>query len=322
MSDILVIAEHRNGEIREITFEMLQKAVELGRELSLNVTAVLLAAPGESFAEALTKQCDRVMVFEDERLKTYNSDLYSGILAAFVKEQRPFLTLMGHTSWGMDYAPALAVRSGYPLATDATDILIKDGQPEVIRQMYSGKLFSRVSFAPSEGYMVTVRPGAFKAGDAVDGAGETVLMDLPRDLQDPRREFLEFEDTAAGDVDITQADLLVSVGRGVGEADNVPMVQELAEILGGTLSCSRPVVDKNWLPKYHQVGTSGKSVRPKVYLALGISGAFQHAAGIAGAGCVIAVNKDKKAPIFRVADYGVADDLFKVVEALKEKAKG
>ncbi len=321
MGDMLVIVEHRNGEIRDITFEMLQKAGELGQDLSCRVTAVLMAGTGEPFAETLSKWADRVMVFEDERLKTYNSDLYTGILASLVEDHQPFLTLMGHTSWGMDYAPALAVRVGYPLATDVTDILLKDGQPQVIRQMYGGKLFSRLSFEPSEGYMITVRPGAFKAEKAADGAGEVVLQPLPDDLQPSRREFLKFEDTAAGAVDITQADLLVSVGRGVGEADNIAAVQELADLLGGTLSCSRPVVDKNWLPKYHQVGTSGKSVKPKVYLALGISGAFQHVAGITGASCVIAVNKDKKAPIFMVADYGVADDLFNVVAALKEKAK-
>ena len=321
MGDIFVIAEHRNGEIRDITFEMLQKAGALAQDLSCNVSAVLLAGPNESFAGDLAKWADRVLVFEDERIKTYDSNLYTGILAALVNEQQPFLTLMGHTSWGMDYAPALAAKTGYPLATDATDILLEDGRPQVIRQMYGGKLFSRVSYNPSAGYMVTVRPGAFQVDGAGEKSGEVVSQNLPEGLPGSRREFLEFEDTAAGDVDITQADLLVSVGRGVGEADNIETVQELADLLGGTLSCSRPVVDKNWLPKYHQVGTSGKSVKPKVYLALGISGAFQHVAGITGADCVIAVNKDKKAPIFRVADYGIADDLFTVVEALKARAK-
>ncbi|MCF8130456.1 MAG: electron transfer flavoprotein subunit alpha/FixB family protein [Deltaproteobacteria bacterium] len=322
MGDIFVIAEHRNGKIRDVTVEMLQKAAALARDLSKSDKAVELAGPDQPFADTLAKWADQVLVFEEEKLKTYNSDLYTGILAALVQEYQPFITLMGHTSWGMDYAPALAVRTGYPLTTDATDILLEDGHPQVIRQMYSGKLFSRVSFSPSQGYMITVRPGAFKGTEAIHKAGEVVDQNLPENLQKPRREFLEFEDTAAGDVDITQADLLVSVGRGVGEADNIATVQELADLLGGTLSCSRPVVDKNWLPKYHQVGTSGKSVKPKVYLALGISGAFQHVAGITGASCVIAVNKDKKAPIFRVADYGIVDDLFSVVAALKEKAKG
>ena len=322
MGDIFVIAEHRKGEIRDITFEMLEKAGELGRALSCNVAAVLLSDGNEPFTDDLAKWADRVLVFEDEKLKTYNSDLYVGILTALVQEQQPFLTLMGHTSWGMDYAPALAVRTGFPMATDASDILLEEGRPQVIRQMYNGKLFSRISFNPSAGYMITVRPGAFQTDSTGDKKGEVIRQSLPEGLQISRREFLEFEDTAAGDVDITQADLLISVGRGVGEADNIATVKELADLLGGTLSCSRPVVDKNWLPKYHQVGTSGKSVKPKVYLALGISGAFQHVAGITGADCVIAVNKDKKAPIFRVADYGIADDLFNVVAALKEKAKG
>ena len=167
---------------------------------------------------------------------------------------------------------------------------------------------------------MTVRPGSFQAPEeAFGGEAEVVRMEMPVGLAGPRKELVEFVDTGAGAVDITQADLLVSVGRGVGDEENIQALKDLAEAMGATLSCSRPIVDKNWLPKYHQVGTSGKSVRPKVYLAFGISGAFQHVAGITGAGTVIAVNKDRKAPIFRVADYGVVDDLFNVVEALKAK---
>jgi electron transfer flavoprotein alpha subunit len=145
---------------------------------------------------------------------------------------------------------------------------------------------------------------------------------MPADLGESRRQFLEFVDTGAGEVDIAQAELLVSVGRGIGEEENLEMMKELADLMGGVLACSRPIVDKNWLPKYRQVGTSGKSVKPKVYLAFGISGAFQHVAGISGAGAVIAVNKDKKAPIFRVADYGVVGDFAKIAEALKERLTG
>jgi electron transfer flavoprotein alpha subunit len=220
----------------------------------------------------------------------------------------------------MDLAPSLSVKCGYPLATDCVDIEVRDGKPVAIRQIYSGKVYSRVGFRGSEGYLITVRPGAFPTDRVGERKGVILKKELPSDLPASRKQFMDFEDTAAGDVDISQAELLVSVGRGVGEQDNIAAVQELADLMGGTLSCSRPVVDKNWLPKYHQVGTSGKSVKPKVYFALGISGAFQHVAGITGAGTVIAVNKDPKAPIFRVADYGVVDDLFKVVEALKEQA--
>ena len=175
------------------------------------------------------------------------------------------------------------------------------------------------SLKESDTYLISVRAGSFPSDKAGDYKGDVIRIEAPVDLPEIRKEFLGFEDSGAGELDITQADLLVSVGRGIGEEENIPDVKELADRLGGVLSCSRPVVDKNWLPKCHQVGTSGKSVKPKVYFALGISGAFQHVAGIGGAGTVIAVNKDKKAPIFRVADYGIADDLFKVVEALKEK---
>ncbi|OPX35478.1 MAG: hypothetical protein B1H11_09065 [Desulfobacteraceae bacterium 4484_190.1] len=319
MGEIFVVVEHRQGEVRDITFEMLFKAGELCQESSHELTAILMGGKEEPFLDDIAPKADRVMVFEDERLKNFNGDLYKEILDGLIKEYRPFLTLMGHTSWGMDLAPALCIKTGYPLATDCVDILVENGRPVVIRQIYSGKVFSKVSFKESQGYLMTVRPGAFLPEGAAERSGEVVQREPPSDLPKLHKQFLEFVDAGAGDVDITQADLLVSIGRGIGEEDNIEVVKELADKMGGTISCSRPVVDKNWLPKYHQVGTSGKSVKPKVYLALGISGAFQHLAGITGAGTVIAVNKDKKAPIFRVADYGVVDDLFKVIPALKEK---
>jgi electron transfer flavoprotein alpha subunit len=151
--------------------------------------------------------------------------------------------------------------------------------------------------------------------------GEIVSVPSPLTDEGLARRFLQYVEAAVGEVDITQADVLVSVGRGIKEADNIPLVKELADILGGALSCSRPVVDKKWLPKDRQVGTSGKTVKPKVYIAIGISGAFQHVAGMKGAGTVIAINKDPKAPIFGVANYGIVADLFKFVPVLKEKLK-
>jgi electron transfer flavoprotein alpha subunit len=229
---------------------------------------------------------------------------------------------MGHTPWSLDLAPALAVKTGCPLATDCVDILLDSGKPKVVRQVYSGKIFSRMAFKESSGYLITIRGGAFPASKSFDYQAEVIQAAIPAMSAESRREFIGYQDTCKGEVDITQAELLVSVGRGVGEQDNIEYVRELAGIMGGTLSCSRPIVDKKWLPKYHQVGTSGKSVKPKVYLALGISGAFQHVAGISGAGMVIAVNKDKKAPIFRVAQYGVVADLLNIVAALKGKVQG
>ncbi len=322
MGEIYVVAEHRLGRVRDITFEMLYKAAQLGEQAGHRVTAVVLAGPGAGLAEQVAPRADAVLSLEDERLGGFNNDLYKEILWRLLQEKKPLLTLIGHTSWGLSYAPSLAVRSGWPLASDCVDILLEGDRPKAVRQIYGGKVFSRVRFQEAAGYLATVRPGAFTPPEELEPrAGEIVPLAIPDDLPAPRMTSLELKETGAGAVDITQADLLVSVGRGISEEENIAAAGELAELLGGTLSCSRPIVDKNWLPKYHQVGTSGKSVRPKVYLALGISGAFQHVAGISGARTVIAVNKDRKAPIFRVAHYGVVEDLFKVLEAMKEKIR-
>ena len=322
MGEIFVVVEHRKGEVRDITFEMLFKANELCQDRSHNLTAILMGGKDAAFISDITQRADRVIAIEDERLTVFNADIYKEILHRLINEHRPFLTLMGHTAWGMDLAPSLSIKSGFPLATDCVDILAEDGRPVVIRQMYSGKLFSRVSFKESEGYLITVRPGAFPPDRAGEHRGELIKKEIPADLPQVRKQFVEFREAGAGEVDISQAELLLSMGRGIGEEENIAIIKELADLMGGVISCSRPIVDKNWLPKYHQVGTSGKSVKPKVYLAFGISGAFQHVAGIAGAGTVIAINKDKKAPILRVADYGVVDDLFRIVEALKAKLAG
>lgn len=320
MDEILVIVEHRQGVVRDITHEMLFKAGQLSKNNSCTVTALLIGGVDENALEELARRADKVLVLEQDSLKNFSPDSYKEIAFRLIRDRQPLMTLIGHTSWGMGYAPALSVKTGYPMATDCMDIFLENRRPLAVRQMYGGKIFSRVSFKKSDGYIITVRPGAFAVPDSMgDCHGEILPTPIPPDLPRPRSTFLELVDTSAGEVDIAQAELLVSIGRGVGDEENIAAVKALADLMGGTLSCSRPVVDKNWLPKFRQVGTSGKSVRPKVYLALGISGAFQHIAGISGAGTVIAVNKDRKAPIFRVADFGIVDDLFRVVEALKAK---
>ena len=319
MSDIFVIVEHRLGEIRDITFEMLWKAGELAENLSHTVTAVLLGHEVSSTAEDLSDRADQLIIYDDERLKNFNADLYKEIIAGLIEEAKPPLILIGSTSWGMELAPCLSVKTGLPLATDCIDIMPQDGRFMAQRQMYNGKIFANVSFAETPGCLITVRSGVFPKDKIGDRQAQKVQKDFPLTEIKPGKAFIEFVETAAGDVDITQAELLVSVGRGIGEEENIALVKELAEALNGVVSCSRPIVDKNWLPKYLQVGTSGKSVSPKVYIAIGISGAFQHMAGTSGASTIIAVNKDPKAPIFRTAHYGIVDDLFKIVPVLKEK---
>ena len=319
MSELFVIVEHRLGEIRDITFEMLWKAGELAETLSSTLTAILIGHEVNSIAEKISDRADKIIIFDDEGLKNFNADIYKEILAGLIEESKPTLTLIGNTSWGMELAPCLSIRAGLPLATDCIDIISKNGNLIAQRQMYSGKIFANVSFAESDGYILTIRSGVFPTDRIGDRQAQIAQKDFALKDITVKKNFIEFVETAAGDVDITQAELLISVGRGIGEEDNITIVKELAEALNGILSCSRPIVDKNWLPKYLQVGTSGKSVTPKVYIAVGISGAFQHLAGISGAGTVIAINKDPKAPIFRTADYGIVDDLFKIVPVLKDK---
>ncbi len=319
MSELFVIVEHRLGEIRDITFEMLWKAGELAETLSSNLTAILIGHEVNSIAEKISDRADKIIIFDDEGLKNFNADIYKEIISRLIEESKPTLTLIGNTSWGMELAPCLSIRAGLPLATDCIDIISKNGNLIAQRQMYSGKIFANVSFAESDGYILTIRSGIFPTDRIGDRQAQIVQKDFPLKDITVKKNFIEFVETAAGDVDITQAELLISVGRGIGEEDNITIVKELAEALNGILSCSRPIVDKNWLPKYLQVGTSGKSVTPKVYIAVGISGAFQHLAGISGAGTVIAINKDPKAPIFRTADYGIVGDLFKIVPVLKDK---
>lgn len=321
MKEIIVIAEHRRGELRDVTWEMLSKGRQLAESTGAELGVALLGKGMNPLAEALKPKVKRVLLIEDPRLEAFNPETYKKVLIQLITERKPFLTLIGHTAMGMDYAPRLAASLKMPLATDCIGIEAKDESVSLIRQLYGGKVNAEVSFTKKGPFMVTVRPGAFPVVEKGPLAGEIVSIPSPLTDEGLARRFVEFVEAAAGEVDITQADILVSVGRGIKEAENLPIVKELADALGGALACSRPVVDKKWLPKGCQVGTSGKTVKPKVYIAVGISGAFQHVAGMKGAGTIIAINKDPKAPIFSVAQYGIVGDLFKIVPVIKDKIK-
>jgi electron transfer flavoprotein alpha subunit len=321
MKEIIVLAEHRRGELRDVTWEMLSKARQLAESVGAEIGVALLGKGINQLADVLKPKAHRVLLIEDDRLEAYNSETYEKVLTQVITERKPFLTLIAHTAMGMDFAPSLAAHLKMPLATDCIGIDAAEGTFSLTRQLYSGKVNATVSFLKKGPYMVTVRAGAFPVAEKDALPGEMVKLPSPLTDEGLAKRFLEYVEAAVGDVDITQADILVSVGRGIKEADNIPMVKEFADAVGGTLSCSRPVVDKKWLPKDRQVGTSGKTVKPKVYIAIGISGAFQHVAGMKGAGTVIAINKDPKAPIFSVATYGIVADLFKIVPVLKDKVK-
>ena len=322
MGEILVLAEHRRGEIRDVTWEMLARGRQLAKALDAEINVALLGKGLGHFAEALARNSNKVFLIDDARLEIFNSENYQAALTPLLIERRPLLTLISHSSMGMDLAPSLAARLRMPLATDCIGIDLEGTAWSVTRQLFGGKINAKVIFNRQAPSMATIRSGAFQIteGDSLNGK----IIPLPSPLSDGAlaKRFLEYVEAVLGDIDITQADILVAVGRGIKGVENIPMAKGLADAVGGTLACSRPVVDKRWLPKSCQVGTSGKTVRPKVYIALGISGAFQHMAGMKGAATIIAVNKDPKAPIFNIAHYGIVGDLFKVVPVLKEKVEG
>jgi len=320
MTEIFVLAEHRQGELRDITFEMLTKAREIAAKIGAEVTALLLGKNAQDHAKRLAEYAKSVLLVEDPRLENFNSEAYRKILAKLIAEHKPILVMMGHTSYGVDLAPRLATASSLPLATDCIDLAVEGDSLKVTRQMFGGKVNVNVVVRKAETYVATVRQATFapqKPTPPENGQISVVSSPLTEEIQE--KKFLQFVLPPPGGVDITAAEKLVGVGRGIKDSANIPLVEELAKMIGAVVSCSRPIVDKGWLPTDRQVGTSGKTVKPKLYLALGISGAFQHILGMKGSDLIIAVNKDPKAPIFSFADYGIVDDLFKVVPALKNK---
>lgn len=321
MNEILVLAEHRKGEMREVTWEMLSKGRQLAEVMGAEINVALLGKGIKGLAESIRGKANRVLMIEDDRLEVFNSETYERVLLPLLSERKPILTFVGHTAMGMELAPALAVQLKMPLATDCIGVALEAGKWKLTRQIYGGKVNAEVSFLKEGPYLLTLRAGAFPAEEGDSLATEIVSLPSPLTGDGLAKRFIQYVEAAIGDVDITQADVLVGVGRGVKEAENIPVIKEFADAIGAVLACTRPVVDKKWLPKDRQIGTSGKTVKPKLYIALGISGAFQHTAGLKGAGTIIAINKDPKAPIFGVAHYGVVADLFKILPALKEKVK-
>ena len=321
MKEIFVLAEHRQGELRDITFEMLTKGRQISQKTNADLTVILLGHNVKEFAKSLADHAKKVLIIDDVRLENFNAETYQQVLSHLISERKPSLILIGHSAFGVDLAPSLATELSMPLATDCIDLKFEGERLVVVRQVYGGKVNVEAVLRKSEGYIVTLRPATFEVEEDKGAGGEIVEIASPLSKDVTYKRFIEYVQPPAGEVDITAADIIVAIGRGIKDADNMPIVEKLAEALGGVLACSRPIVDKDWLPTDRQVGTSGKTVKPKLYVAVGISGAFQHISGMKNSDLIIAVNKDSKAPIFRVADYGIVEDLLKVVPVLTEKIK-
>ncbi|MEM3577032.1 MAG: electron transfer flavoprotein subunit alpha/FixB family protein [Candidatus Bathyarchaeia archaeon] len=320
MAGIFVLAEHRQGQIRDITYEMLTKGKEIAEKANAELTAILLGKDIREKAKTLSEYAKKVLVVGDAKLENFNSEAYQKVLSSLIKEEKPLLTMVGHTSCGVELAPRLAAALGIPLATDCIDLSFESENLTVTRQMYGGKVNVKASLKKAESYMVTVRQAAFTAKKPEPPLnGEIIEKPSPLAEEITTKRFIEYVLPPPGGVDITAAEKLVGIGRGIKDQANMPLMEEFAKTLGAVLACSRPVVDKGWLPSDRQVGSSGKTVKPKLYIAVGISGAFQHVLGMKNSDLIIAINKDPNAPIFSFSDYGVVDDLFKVVPALKNK---
>ncbi|QHN02227.1 electron transfer flavoprotein subunit alpha/FixB family protein [Granulicella sp. WH15] len=312
MSGILVIMEQRAGAWSRMSFEALAAAQQLATALGLPCSAAVIGASALA-GELATHKLAEVYSVEHNLLSVYTADGYVIALEQLVRQLSPAYVLFPHTYQVRDFAPALATRFGQVLISDV--IAIKEG-PVFVRQLLQGKLnadYRQVGTGPC---FVSIQAGSFRA-DAVESGTTSIhrfqpLLDAEQIRNKPGQPFRESAQT----VDLSAAPVIVSVGRGIGEEENISIVQELADALGAELAASRPICDNGWLPMERQVGSSGQTVAPKLYLAVGISGAIQHLVGMKGSKTVIAINKDENAPIFEVADYGVVGDLFEIVPAL------
>ncbi len=316
-NQVFVIVEHIKGQIEDVTYEMLGKGAEVASSLGGELVAVLLGNDAKDMAGQLGK-ANKVIYVNDPQLANFNPEAYNKAIGAVVAEHQPKVILVGYTSMGMDIGPGLSVDHDYPLVSFVNDISVDGGAITVVSQLYGGKMNVESAFSGDK-CIISVLPGSFPADAGKgDGAPEIVDAGAP-DLSGLSVEFKTLIEPEGGDVDITAHDILVSVGRGIQNDENLPMMEELASKMGGVVSCSRPIVDNKWLGKTRQVGKSGLKVKPKLYLAVGISGAPEHIEGMKDAELIIAINTDPNAPIFDYAHYGIVADLFDIVPALTGK---
>ena len=319
---VLLVLEERDGRVSRVSWEAFAAAQFLGAALSQPVTAVVMGAQTEALAaEVARKHAGKVIRLEHALLKPYTPDGFSIALEQLVKAESPTHVVFPHTYQVRDFAPALAARMGEVLISDV--ISIGDG-PVFTRQLMQGRLTGTYRHTGSGPCFVSVQAGAFRAEPAAGvSANDAAVSTFTPTLEAAQIRTKPGEPFrgSAQTVDLGSAQFIVSVGRGIKEAENLTLVQDLATALGAELAASRPICDNGWMPMERQVGSSGQSVAPKLYLAVGISGAIQHLVGMKGSQCIVAINKDPDAPIFEVADYGIVGDLFEVVPALTEAVK-
>jgi electron transfer flavoprotein alpha subunit len=312
---ILVLAEQQKGAVADITYEMLGVARKVAESLGGPVHAILLGKDVSALAARLGA-ADRVLLADDPAWEQPAGEAVVAALKRLMEQKQASLVLLGGTNVSFGLGARLSARTKRPFVNFCTGARIQDGALVLTSQLFGGKILSDVKLADGKG-IIGIYPGAFPAdAGKSDKTPAVEKLDLP--VESPKVVFKRYVEPAAGDIDITKVDVLVSVGRGIQNADNIPLAEDLAKALGGAVSASRPVVDQGWLPLTRQVGKSGMSVAPKFYLALGISGAPEHCEGMKGAQLIVAINTDPKAPIFDFAHYGANADCLEISERLKE----
>lgn len=316
--DVFVSIEHLRGQVTDLSYGMLAAARQVAAEAGGEVVAVLLGHTGQHLAQGLA--ADRVLSIDHPALADFTSEAYIQAWSYLLREYNPRLALFGDTSIGADVAGGLSIRMGLPLVSACQVLLVENGELLFRSQICGGKIMAQGKLPPTTA-LVTMVPGGYRAEEARgEGHSEIISLEAPplEDLPVRLKEYIEPE---ISDVDITKENVLVAVGRGIQNQDGIELVQELAEVLGGVVCASRPVIDQGWLPITRLVGKSGGQVKPVVYLALGISGAPEHVEGIVDSQVIIAVNTDPAAPIFNVAKYGLTCDLFDLVPILVDKIR-
>ncbi|HQX55862.1 MAG TPA: electron transfer flavoprotein subunit alpha/FixB family protein [Pyrinomonadaceae bacterium] len=320
MSNILVFIEHKDCVLNKTSLEAIAAAQSIAKDLGLTVSAVLPCDKDCSIAQEIAVyDIAKVIVAKNEKLATYTPDGYADAWEQVIKAENPQYVVMSHTYQVRDFAPKVAARMGREVVGDCIRYRAEGGKLVLTRRIFLGKLDADVTIGGDAPYFVTFQSGAFRGDNAAKGSASVVTMDVAigEVRMTPEAPFQE----AKASVDLTKSEVIVAVGRGIKSQENIAVAQQLADVLGADLAASRPICDSDWLPIDRQIGSSGQTVAPKLYIALGISGAIQHIVGMKNAGTIVAINKDAEAPIFDIADYGIVGDLFEAVPVMIEEVK-
>jgi electron transfer flavoprotein alpha subunit len=320
--NVLVLVEHLEGKVESLTSQLLAIGSRLAKEMKVELVAAAIGHRMENVLEALQgKGIDRILVVDDPGLALAGGEVQAHVFAEIAKQVEPRLVLVGYSLVGMELTPAIASNLRMNALTNCVNIELRDGAVTVTRPLFDGTIHAQIALEENAPAVVALQKGSATLTAPLAKQAVVRLITIDVNRIPSRSRVLEITEEPKGDVDLAKAEIIVAVGRGIGDKEKIHFTAELAEALGGTLACSRPVVDVGWLPRERQVGASGKSVAPKVYVACGISGAIQHLTGMRDSKRIIAINKDPNAPIFQVAHIGVVGDLFEIVPALTKAAQ-